>query len=294
MKHPAIVTLCTCALVTIIAADIATAGVIGLWNFNSTVPDGLTSTGTLDAAVGIGTASLVGTVSGAFSNGAADGGSTDPAATDNSGWQTNSYPAQSTGSRTHGLQFLVDTTGFESIQLTWDQRNSNTASRYWAVDYSVNGTDWITLPGNFALTSGGAWFNGNLADLSSISAVNDNAAFGVRILSVFEPLTSDYAATGSGFGYGTGGTARFDMVTIRGNPVGAAATVPEPAGGIAILLIALTVMWTRGLTAGSRQTARSGRDHIPVCQEPKTGLAIQATKRPVKRSQQIVTLSASQ
>ena len=35
------------------------------------------------------------------------------------------------------------TLGFENLALSWDQYNSRTASRFWRVQYTTNGTTWI-------------------------------------------------------------------------------------------------------------------------------------------------------
>jgi len=143
----------------------AQADTLALWNFNSTVPDNSTSTGSTLPAVGSGTASLVGGVtSPGFNSGA---GSSDPETSDDSGWQTTTYAAQGAGNKTRGVQFSVSTLGFENIVFSYDLRHSNTSSRYEAVQYTLNGSNWVdaaTFDGN----AGDTWFNLRTLDLSSV------------------------------------------------------------------------------------------------------------------------------
>ena len=98
--------------ITLIAIlPVGRAATIAEWNFNSAVPDGNTSTGTLLPSIGVGTAALVGSISGTFTAGDTKH---DPAAsTDNSAWHTASYPAATQADTSAGVRFNVDTTGYE-------------------------------------------------------------------------------------------------------------------------------------------------------------------------------------
>ena len=204
--------------------------IITQWDFNG--PSGVST-----PSVGAGIVNLMG-VSATFASGNADGGSSDPnTSAQNFGWQTTSYPSQNQSSRTEGIEFFVSTAGFNNVTLTWDQRNSNTASRFWGVDYTVDGVNWLPLAGSYALTSGSTWFNGQFADFSSITSADDNANFGVRILSIFEPATSGYTPTqGATYNGGTG-TARFDMITFSGT------AVPDPSTIEILALLSGTWWW---------------------------------------------------
>jgi hypothetical protein len=53
-------------------------------------------------------------------------------------------------------------------------------------------------------------------NLNSVPALNDNPNFAFRIVAQFEEGTSSYAATGTA--YQTGGTIRYDLMTISGVP----------------------------------------------------------------------------
>ncbi|NJL14647.1 MAG: T9SS type A sorting domain-containing protein [Microscillaceae bacterium] len=197
--------------------------IITQWNFNSETPDANTGTGNLSPSTGAGTASLVGGTTATFASGDAGNGSSDPATGDDSGWNISTFPAAATGSETAGIQFLVSTAGRSNIVFTFDQRHSNTSSRFVRVQYTLDGTNWTnftatgsgTQDGLFVASMGDNWFNARTCDFSSITGANNNPNFGLRILSAFAPGTSDYVAAGNTSTYGTGGTWRFDMITIQ-------------------------------------------------------------------------------
>ena len=206
------------------------AVVISQWNFNGTtataVPGG---TSAPTPSTGSGTASLVGgTSSPSFNSASADGGSSDPVLTTPAdyAWQTSSYPAATVGNETAGVQFAVSTVGYENIVISYDLRHSNSASRYEAVQYSIDGTNFTTIQ-YFTGAAGDTWFNNRTVDLSAIPAVNNNPNFTIRIVAAFET-----AATGTGLAgyresqsaYATTGSWRFDMVTIN--------SVPEPSASL--------------------------------------------------------------
>lgn len=224
----------------LLAATAAQAVVVTQWNFNSVPSDSDRTTGTTVAAIGAGTASLVGGVTSKTYITGVD--STDLSANNNnSGWPTATYAAQGTGNKTSGVQFMVSTTGFNSITLSWDQRFSNRASKYGVVQYTTDGVSFQDAPtSQFSATAGGdAWTNNLSYDFSSVAGVNNNATFGVRMVSTFAPSSTAYApAAVSGSTYGTNGTWRFDMVTLSGTAI---PPVPEP-GTYALLLAGLGVV----------------------------------------------------
>jgi len=197
-------------------------GPIAQWDFNgpsnTTVPGGANSP---ETSIGFGTASLLGGATGetTFGSGIANGGSSDPVTTSppNYAWQTTTYAAQGTENGQRGIRFNVSTVGFQGIKVTWDHRASNTSARHWRFEYTLNGgTSWVQGP-VFANTAGDTWFKARQVDLSNVVGVANNPDFGFRIVAVFAPNTSAYAASNSTSTYG-GGTARFDMVTVEGDP----------------------------------------------------------------------------
>ena len=163
-------------------------------------------------------------------------GSTDPVVSDNSGALTSGYPEASKDSGTSGVTFGVSTVGKQNIVVYWDVRHSNTASRYLQFQYSTDGgatwnnynaTGDLTDSGYYVANTGDTWFLQRKADLSGIPAVNNNANFAFRIVTVFAPGTSAYAAAApTGSTYATTGTLRFDMVTVTGTD---AASLPYDA-----------------------------------------------------------------
>jgi MYXO-CTERM domain-containing protein len=226
----------SCAALAVVASAQA-QGVIAQWTFD----DNTTST-----SMGSGTASLIGGTTASFATGAS--GSPDR------GWNTTTYAAQGTGSGTRGAQFDVSTVGIDpgadSISFTFDLRTSNTASRWYRVDYTVDGgSSWTlgtaTRLGEDGVSAGDTWHLGNTFIIGDAAALN-NALFGVRVVSVFSPVAFtqyngpvSYGAneayesarnpiSGTTSAYG-GGTWRFDNVTV--------AAVPAP-GAIALLGLA--------------------------------------------------------
>jgi len=217
-------------LALVSAAASSQAAIITQWDFNFG-NDANTSTGTLNPAIGSGTASLFGGATGSFASGDATGGSSDPNVGDDSAWQTTTYAAQGTGDKSRGVEFRVSTAGSQNIMIMFDLRHSNTSSRFIQFQYTADGATWVDFGAAFEAVSGGDfWYNQRTVDLSTVSAVNDNASFGIRFTPTFAPGTSEYygATANAASGYATTGTLRYDMVTISGD------AVPEPASLIAL------------------------------------------------------------
>lgn len=223
--------LATLALVIVAAAS--QAAVITQWNFNSVVPDGATGTGSSTPNIGAGSITLLnGVTNPSFNSGV---GSSDPAASDNSGFQTTTYAAQGADNGKSGVQFSVSTLGMQDIKVTWDLRHSNTSSRYSQLQITTDGSTFTNFGAVMDGNSGDTWFNNNLFDLSSVSAVNNNANFAFRVVAVFGPNGSYVASNPTGT-YSSAGTYRFDMVTVSGTQA-----VPEPASMAVLGLGALAM-----------------------------------------------------
>ncbi len=250
----------------LLATGVASGDTITQWTFNSVPGDANTATGSTAPEIGAGTASLIGGTTATFASGDASGGSTDPNAGDDSGWNVTTWPAQGGGNETAGTQFLAGTSGFQNIVVSWDQRHSNSASRFFAFYYTTDGSSWTRLsvdgtnaspgitpvggnpastPGLFG-TGGGTfsafdgsvtgagddWFNGRSVNLTSIAGANNNPNFGFQIVSSWDG-GAGYSAS-SGNAYATTGTSRFDMVTVSGTSV-----IPEPSAMAAAGLLAV-------------------------------------------------------
>lgn len=226
-----------CALIAGACGLAASAGadIITQWNFNSSPADANTATGTTTPNIGTGTLSLLGGTTATFASGDASGGSTDPAAGDDSGYNLTTFAAQGTESGLRGLGAATGTTGFQDIVITWDQRYSNTSSRWTQFEYTIDGgMSWVLFGPAIENTLGGdRWVNGNSRDLTGVAGVDNNPDFGFRFVSVFQPGTGAYQTSNPTSTYGATHTWRFDMVTVNGN------LIPTPG---AAALLGLGVM----------------------------------------------------
>jgi hypothetical protein len=208
-------------VVTLCLAGTASGDIITQWTFQDA-----DDVGTDSPSIGSGT---IGTIGGASQSGFTSGfGSSDPFQSGKA-YQTGSYPAQGTASGTAGIEVNVSTSGYRDIVVSFDQRPSNTASRWHQFEYTMNGATWTALdPLEFAAEGQSKFYNGLTYDLSSVSEVDDNASFAFRVVSVFSPLAFDdfgpnEAYQGVASPYSSNGTWRFDMVTVSG------VEVPEPS-----------------------------------------------------------------
>ena len=213
--------ICYSLLAAMAVAANVRGDILAEWNFNSNPPDTAVNTGTTNTSLGIGMAGLVGGATATFATGST---AVDPAGTtDNSGWNTAGYPAQGAGNKTRGVQFAVSTEGYESIVVTWEHRNSNTASRYGRFQYSLDGVNFVDFAVIAADPATANSFVSRSVSLNSIVGANNNPNFAFRIVAEFESTATgagsdQYAATATGSAYASGGTWRLDMVTVSGSP----------------------------------------------------------------------------
>jgi hypothetical protein len=245
---------------------------IATWDFNSSPPDAMTNTGITTPSLGSGTLTLLPGNTATF----APGTFADPAITnlsnDNSGWNTTTYPAAGTGNKTGGLQFNVSTFTNKNIIVTWEQRNSATASKYTRLQYSTDGgstfTDHTVQTMNADASLPFQFFK---SDLSSISAVNDNPNFAFRIVTEFQSTatgsgTTDYVSTLPG-SYGTGGTMRYDWVNIWGDPTNLVTSTPLAFQQIGNKLV---LSWPSGFTLQAAPNVTGGFTNITGATSPYT------------------------
>ena len=144
-------------------------------------------------------------------------------------WAMTSGPG--TSNESSGVQYNVSTVGFESVFVRWEQRWSNGAPNTVRFQYTTDGTNWT----NFTMTSGNTTFcNGAIntgrfetnttgdqyrriqVDLSSISAANNNANFGFRVVAAHYQATGQFRTASNVNTVATGGTWRFDNVRVQG------------------------------------------------------------------------------
>lgn len=186
------------------------------WNFNSPIPDGNYATGTTSPAIGSGSLFTLGGTTNSFNLGSINNGSSDPNVGDDTGLNVVGFPTQNQANATAGLGFTVDTRGYRDIVVSFDQRNSNTASSLEVVQYTTNGgASWADAQ-TLVMNRGESWATGRLVDLSGVVAAADNPHLGFRFVSVTG--ASGYAASNPGSNYTTRGTWRFDTVAVNGTP----------------------------------------------------------------------------
>lgn len=206
-----------------------TPTVIAQWNFNSVTADANVGTGVTAPSIGSGTAGSVGGTSATFATGSA----TDPASAggDNSAWNTSTYPAATANNKTAGVQFNVSTASKQNIVVSWDERMSNTGSKYMRLQYTTNGMTFFDFPTGTSV-SAATVFESKTNNLSGFTGVNNNPNFAFRIVAEFESTAANTANAnyvGAGGTYGTSGTVRFDMVTVIGTSIVSSNPPPAPA-----------------------------------------------------------------
>jgi len=217
MKKLYITALFTVMLFAVVGLYGAKAQVtITQWNFDSEV---------LTPSVGSGTAENIGGTTTAWAGGNPSTGR---------GWNTTPYPEQGVAPLTAGVQFMVPTSGYSNISVTWDQRHSNTAANRNVLQYTLDGETWINFDANESnatntmldgtpipfdegkyVTNIGTFFTNRSANFTAIEGANNNANFGIRIVTDFMDA-GGYGANGEGSTYSPNGTIRFDNVTFLG------------------------------------------------------------------------------
>jgi hypothetical protein len=202
---------------------------IAQWNFNGPTAVDVPGGGAAPlVAVGAGTAELVGGTAGAFAAGNASVGTieTEPVAT-NFAWQTTGYAPAGTDNKIRGVQFNVSTVNQAGITFKFEQRLSNSASNTYVVLYTTDSEApipvWVEAQ-TFTFTpaatgTGDTWYNARIVDLSGVTALDNNPYVAFKVVSAFDPIVGDYVSARSTNVYsaGTGGTVRFDMVTVTSN-----------------------------------------------------------------------------
>ncbi len=207
----------------------AQADIITRWNFNSNPPDTSTSTGSLIPSTGNGTATVIGGAINTFASGD-NRAIADPTATDNTAWNIGNLPAQGVGNKTAGVQLSVSTVGFENITVSWTHRASDTCSRYFRVQYTINGTDYIdgAVIAITNLTTTAA-FQAQTNNLSGVAGIRDNPNFAIRIVSEFEntaTLAGNPAYVAAKTTYAQGGLFRIEAFTVYGTVIVGGNTPP--------------------------------------------------------------------
>ena len=202
---------------------------IALWNYNTIIG----SPTTYNADLGVGTSSIVGTLTVAaaatgmdpiINNGCGAQNGVNPGA-----WAFTAVPGLTNES--NGVQYNVSTVGYQNIKFTWDQRWSGTSVNTVRVKYTTDGlawTDFVMTDQNTTYCNGvldGGRFQNNgvgdqyrrvSVDFVAIPAVNNNPNFAVRILAAHYQASGEFRQTVLTGSIATGGTWRFDNVKVDG------------------------------------------------------------------------------
>lgn len=193
---------------------------IARWGFNNN---------SLLPSEGSGTVTLVGNTTATFAGGSFSDPSQIDAPLFNKGWGTSGYPPSGSSNKLAGIEFnSISTVGYKDLVLTWEQRHSNTASKYARLQYSSNGVDFVDHS-VITMNSTNNDFVFFSSDLSGIQTLNNNPSVAFRIVSEFQ-----LSATGSGVNdfvgtvgsYGTGGTIRYDLVSVYANSLSLVTPIP--------------------------------------------------------------------
>jgi len=157
----------------------------------------------------------------------------------NNGWN-NSAPQYS-----QGAEFDVNTTGFSNIGLSFNWAATTQGIGNMQVQYTTDGSTWTNIGGvlsayvdNGTTGTTGSGFQADTVDFSGIAGVSNDALFGVRLVSAYNPtLGSEYASatsvvSGTPVQYNNNsGNWRIADVMLSGT----ATPVPLPAAGFLLL-----------------------------------------------------------
>ena len=221
-----------------VAVSLAQPTQLAFWNFNESDPlNGiamLAADGGVfasQAQIAINLANIVYNNSGTgFRGSPLDPNNANHPTTPNWALQTTNYPAQGENPGQAGIVVSVPTTGYQNIVVKFDVRWSNTASKFLAVEYTTDGGVSWTRARVLEARRGDRWHgdaadNGGYGalvelDLSADSAVNNNAQFAFRVVTIFDPNTGQYTAANfpnnPNATYSPNGTLRYDLIEILG------------------------------------------------------------------------------
>jgi uncharacterized protein len=137
-------------------------------------------------------------------------------------FSTVTYPAQSTSSKTAGIQITASTSGYKNILFTMDMRHGNKCANTVVLQYTTDGSTWNDATSYVASITDDTWFLRSY-DFSSLTAVNNNANFAIRIVSSFASGTSAYATSNpsSSYSYDVTKGYRFDNISLKGTAISA-------------------------------------------------------------------------
>lgn len=179
------------AALAIAAAAAQAPQTLVMWTFDAT-PSGYTTTPTDGVAAASASITALGGTS--FASGGAAG------VTGQAVSITTSWPAQGAGNATAGAQWCVSTVGYTPSNVTFSARISSTAPTHRILQYrTAVASAWMHV--GWATSSAAGVFDTYSLPIPADPAAANAAGFCLRIVAVFAPGTSAYAAPSS---YGTG------------------------------------------------------------------------------------------
>lgn len=147
----------------------------------------------------------------------------------NLGWGTDAYPAAADSNLTAGVQFYVSTVGAKNIKVSYDVRETATATKYMRLQYTTNGVDFTNYPAPiiFPSISASKFITVPTIDLTGFAGVANNPNFGVRLVSEFistatygaNPTNGYVNLASSASGYNPSGTVSYDLISITGDAI---------------------------------------------------------------------------
>ncbi|HWD94184.1 MAG TPA: immunoglobulin domain-containing protein [Verrucomicrobiae bacterium] len=149
-------------------------------------------------------------------------------------WGTSTYPLTG-GNKQNGVQFNVSTLGARNIKVSYESRVSATASDYERLQYTTNQTDWTDFPASSSFNGIASSYLPYSYDLTGFPGVANNPDFGVRVVTEFQSTALYGLGTNNGYvgtanTYGTSGTVTYDLVTVTGDTITNATSVPPILG----------------------------------------------------------------
>lgn len=199
-------------LLAVLITSFASAGTIAFWDYNQ---------GSLSPSIGSGSMAVRGglpvypskwdTDLGDFDFTRTENDSSDPTPITNPGTplQTRGYRIEwgKAGDGVTGVWSLIDppgtqaliwkasTTGYNNIHVRMDIRQKSYNPRYFQLQYSLDGTNFVTYPTIFGAAlpqEQASWFNHNDIDLSSIPGASNNSRFAFAFIMAYGPGKSFY------------------------------------------------------------------------------------------------------
>jgi hypothetical protein len=221
MKKFLIASVVVAAAVVLVAVQ-AKATTVAQWTFESFATSTVNTSGPLSPEVGSGTATGVHSGTTTFSE---PGGDVDPtiAAMDPgasaagaassirswsaNGWSVNDY-----------WQFKVSTLTLDTIRVGWDQTGSNTGPKFFQLQYSTDGSSFITVGAVYTLPVSG-WNTTTVSPLSTI--VSEPGTAWDNQATLYFRLYDTSTTSINGATVASTGTDRVDNFTVVG--------IPEPS-----------------------------------------------------------------